>query len=71
LKCAGWVACADDAGGVGDFEGGVGQELGVPAGLVEAFVMASTDEHEVPRESRVHAPTEVLKAVLAHKRRPS
>jgi hypothetical protein len=35
--------------GVGDFERGVGQELGVPAGGVEEVVVAGADEHDVPR----------------------
>jgi hypothetical protein len=33
--------------GVGDFERGVGQELGVPAGGVEEVVVAGADEHDV------------------------
>ena len=42
-----WVACSYEAVRVGDFEGAVGEELGVPAGFVEAFVVSSAEEHEV------------------------
>jgi hypothetical protein len=34
--------------GVGDLEGVVGEEFGVPAGAVEEVVAASTDEGDVP-----------------------
>jgi hypothetical protein len=33
---------------VGDLEGGVGEEFGVPAGAVEEVVVAAADEDEVP-----------------------
>lgn len=33
--------------GVGDFEGGVGEELGVPVGVVEEVVVPGAQEHEV------------------------
>jgi hypothetical protein len=35
------------AAGVGDLEGGVGEEFGVPAGAVEQVVMPGTQQHEV------------------------
>ena len=47
LEGAGWVAGADEAVGVGDLEGGVGEELGVPAGLVELLVMSPAEQDEV------------------------
>ncbi len=33
--------------GIGDLQGGIGPELGVPAGLVEAVVMARAHQDEV------------------------
>jgi hypothetical protein len=33
--------------GVGDFEGAVGQQLGLTAGLMEAFVMPPAQQHQV------------------------
>src|SRR5437899_2640764 len=42
-----WVAGADEAVGVGDLEGAVGEELGVPAGLVELLVVPSAQQDEV------------------------
>jgi hypothetical protein len=43
----GWGGGADPAVGVGDLEGGVGEELGVPAGGVEEVVVAGAGEGEV------------------------
>ena len=37
------MAGADVSGGVGDLEGGVGEEFGVPAGGVEEVVVAVTE----------------------------
>jgi hypothetical protein len=34
--------------GVGDFEGGVGEEFGVPVGVVEQVVVAGAEQHEIP-----------------------
>jgi hypothetical protein len=36
------------SGGVGDFEGGVGEEFGVPVGAVEEVVVAAAQQDEVP-----------------------
>jgi hypothetical protein len=33
--------------GVGDLEGVVGEEFGVPVGMVEEVVVSGADEHEV------------------------
>src|SRR5215218_10253797 len=46
-SAAWWAGGADPAPGVGDFEGGVGEEFGVPAGPVEQVVVAGAQEHEV------------------------
>jgi hypothetical protein len=35
------------SGGVGDFEGGVGEEFGVPAGVVEEVVVSAAEQHQV------------------------
>ena len=43
----GWVAGAGVSGGVGDFEGGVGEEFGVPAGSVEEVVVAAAQQDAV------------------------
>jgi hypothetical protein len=42
-----WVAGADSSGGVGDLEGGVGEEFGVPAGFVEEVVVPGALQHQV------------------------
>jgi hypothetical protein len=42
--------------GVGDLEGGVGEEFGVPAGAVEQMVMAGAEQHQVARASTVARP---------------
>jgi len=44
----GWVAGVDLSSWVGDFEGGVGEEFGVPAGGVEEVVVPGAQEDEVP-----------------------
>jgi hypothetical protein len=41
------VAGAYSSGGVGDFEGAVGEEFGVPAGPVEEVVVAAAQQHQV------------------------
>jgi hypothetical protein len=41
------------SGGVGDLEGGVGEEFGVPASVVEEVVVAGAEQHEVPHASQV------------------
>src|ERR671911_287702 len=43
----GWAGGADPASGVGGFEGGVGEEFGVPAGAVEQVMMPGTEQHQV------------------------
>jgi len=42
------VAGADVSCGVGDLEGVVGEELGVPVGMVEEVVVPGAQGHEVP-----------------------
>ena len=42
------MAGADVSYGVGDLEGVVGEELGVPAGMVEEVVMAAAQEQQIP-----------------------
>jgi hypothetical protein len=43
----GWVGGGAGAAlGVGDVEGGVGEEFGVPAGLVEQMVVPAAEQHE-------------------------
>jgi hypothetical protein len=44
--------------GGGDLEGGVEEEVGVPAGFVEPVVMPATDEDEVTDISCVRAATD-------------
>jgi hypothetical protein len=44
---SGWVADEGGAVGFGDFEGGVGEEFGVPAGVVDAVVVAAAKQDEV------------------------
>src|SRR5215216_3877335 len=43
----GWAGGSDPASGIGDFEGGVGEEFGVPAGPVEQVMMPRAQEHQV------------------------
>ena len=58
----GWVAGVDRPCGVGDLEGVVGQELGVPAGRMQQVVVPRAEEHEVVEGSRSAAgdPAEVV-----------
>ena len=46
-RTIGWAGGADPASGVGDVEGGVGQEFGVPAGAVEQMMVPGTEQHQV------------------------
>ena len=46
-RTIGWAGGANSASGVGDFEGGVGEEFGVPAGAVEQMVVPGAQEHQV------------------------
>jgi hypothetical protein len=42
-----WGGAAHAAERVGDLEGGIGQELGVPPRLVEQVVVSGAQQHEV------------------------
>src|SRR5918995_1701879 len=46
-RTIGWAGGADSASGVGGFEGGVGEEFGVPAGAVEQMMVPGTEQHQV------------------------
>ena len=46
-RTIGWAGGSDSASGVGDVEGGVGEEFGVPAGAVEQVMMPGAQEHQV------------------------